>query len=159
MESIRRLRKITAVGATLALLLLPTAALAELAKWDQARVTQIAEEFAGAMKELRKELQAAPAVTDPARQRALYVALDDVRIMTNTSTLLANKLKAGEGREETFAAWRRLDLLRRDFEENARKAVIEDAIMEKILTAGELLIRLTPYYASEEERSQEAPTG
>ena len=35
------------------------------------------------------------------------------------------------------------------FEENARKADIEDAIMEKILTAGELLIRLTPYYKSE----------
>jgi hypothetical protein len=154
MESIRRLRGITAVGATLALLLLPTAALAELATWDQARVTQIAEEFAGAMKELRKEMQAAPPITDPSRQRALYVALDDIRIMTNSSTLLANKLKAGEGREETFAQWRRLDMVRRDFEENARKADIEDAIMAKILTAGELLIRLTPYY-----RSEEKPTG
>ena len=151
MESIQRLRRIVAFGAALALLLLPTAALAELAKWDQARVTQIAEDFAGAMKDLRKEMQAAPAITDPARQRAQYVALDDVRIMSNTATLLANKLKAGEGREETFAAWRRLDLLRRDFEENARKAMIEDAIMEKILTAGELLIRLTPYYRADAE--------
>jgi len=151
MESIQRLRRTIALGAALALLLLPTAALAELAKWDQARVTQIAEEFAGAMKDLRKEIQAAPPITDPARQRAQYVALDDVRIMSNTATLLANKLKAGEGREETFAAWRRLDLLRRDFEENARKAMIEDAIMEKILTAGELLIRLTPYYRADAE--------
>ena len=151
MESIQRLRRTIAVGAALALLLLPTAAFAELAKWDQARVTQIAEEFAGAMKDLRKEMQAAPPMTDPTRQRALYVALDDIRIMTNTATLLANKLKAGEGRDETFAAWRRLDLLRRDFEENARKAMIEDAIMDKVLTAGELLIRLTPYYRSEEE--------
>jgi len=145
-----RLHRITAVGLILALLLLPTAALTELAKWDQERVTQIAEEFAGAMKELRKEIQAAPPITNPTRQRALYVALDDIRIMTNTSTLLANKLKAGEGREQTFAAWRRLDLLRRDFEENARKADIGDAIMDKVLTAGELLIRLTPYYRSEE---------
>ena len=154
MESIRRLRGITAVCATLALLLLPAAALAELATWDQERVTQIAEEFAGSMKALRKEMQSAPPVTDPARQRALYVALDDIRIMTNSSTLLANKLKAGEGREETFAQWRRLDMLRRDFEEDARKADIEDAIMDKILTAGELLIRLTPYY-----KGEEAPTG
>lgn len=151
MESIQRLRRTIALGAALALLLLPTAALAELAKWDQARVTQIAEEFEVAMKDLRQEMQAAPPMTDPARQRALYVALDDIRIMTNSATLLANKLKAGEGREETFAAWRRLDLLRRDFEENARKAMIEDAIMQKIFTAGELLIRLTPYYRVEEE--------
>ena len=151
MESIQRLRRTIALGAALALLLLPTAALAELAKWDQARVTQIAEEFEVAMKDLRQEMQAAPPMTDPARQRALYVALDDIRIMTNSATLLANKLKAGEGREETFAAWRRLDLLRRDFEENARKAMIEDAIMEKILTAGELLIRLTPYYRADAE--------
>jgi hypothetical protein len=151
MESIQRLRRTIAVSAALALLLLPSAALAELAKWDQARVTQIAEEFAGAMKDLRKEMQAAPRMTDPARQRALYVAQDDIRIMTNSATLLANKLKAGEGREETFAAWRRLDMLRRDFEENARKAMIEDAIMAKILTAGELLIRLTPYYKAEGE--------
>ena len=151
MESIQRLRRIIAVGAALALLLLPAAALAELAKWDQARVTQIAEEFADAMKDLRKEMQAAPPITDPTRQRALYVALDDIRIMTNSARLLANKLKAGEGREETFAAWRRLDLLRRDFEENSRKAMIEDAIMDKVLTAGELLIRLTPYYRAEGE--------
>jgi hypothetical protein len=151
MESIQRLRRTIAVGAALSFLLLPTAALAELAKWDQARVTQTADEFAAAMKDLRKEMQAAPPMTDPARQRALYVALDDVRIMTNTATLLANKLKAGEGREETYAAWRRLDLLRRDFEESARKAMIEDAIMAKIVTAGGLLIRLTPYYKAEGE--------
>jgi hypothetical protein len=149
MESIQRLRRTIAIGAALALLLLPTAAFAELANWDQARVTQNAEKFADAMKDLRKEMQAAPPMTDPARQRALYVALDDIRIMSNTASLLANKLKAGEGREKTYAAWRRLDLLRRDFEENARKAMIEDAIMEKILTAGELLIRLTPYYRAE----------
>ena len=151
MVSIQRFRGIAAVGAALALLLLPTAALAELATWNQERVTQIAEEFAGAMKDLRRELQAAPPSIDPSRQRARYVALDDIRIMTNTSTLLANKLKAGEGREETFAVWRRLDLLRRDFEENARKSDVQDAVMEQILKAGELLIRLTPYYRSEEE--------
>lgn len=150
MKSIRRVRGITAVAATLVLLLLPTASLSELAKWDQERVTQIAEEFVEAIKNLRKELKEAKAITDPARQRALYVAVDDVRIMTSSATLLANKLKAGEGREETFAVWRRLDMLERDFEENARKALIEDAIMEKILTAGELLIRLTPYYKVEE---------
>jgi len=151
MESIRRVRGITAVAAAVALLLLATAAFSQLATWDQERVTQIAEEFAAAMKNLRAEMQAAPRITDPARQRALSVALDDVRIITNTSTLFANKLKAGEGREETFAQWRRLDMLRRDFEENARKADIEDTIMDEVLTAGELLIRLTPYYKSEKE--------
>jgi hypothetical protein len=151
MEPIQRLRRTIAIGAALALLLLPTAAFAELAEWDQARVTQIAAEFADAMKDLRLEMQAAPPMTDPARQRALYVALDDIRIMSNTASLLANKLKAGEGREETYAAWRRLDLLRRDFEENARKAMIEDAIMDKIMTAGELLMRFTPYYRAEGE--------
>ena len=153
MESIRRLHGIAIFSAALALLLLPGVALAELAKWDQERVTQISEELVIAMKDLRQEMQAAPAITDPTRQRALYVALDDIRIITSSATLLSNKLKAGEGREETFAVWRRLDMLRRDFEENARKAVLEDTIMEKILTAGELLIRLTPYYQSEEKAS------
>ena len=152
MESIRKLRRISALCATLALLILPAAALAELAKWDQERVTQTAEEFASSMKELRKEMQAAPKSTDPARQRALYVALDDIRVMTNSATLLANKLKAGEGREETYAVWWRLEMLRRDFEENARKADIEDAIMEKIVKAGALLVlRINPYYKSEGE--------
>lgn len=151
MESIREFRATAAVSAILALLLVGTAALAELAKWDQARVTQIAEEFAKAMKDLRDEMKAAPSITDPARQRALYVALDDIRIMTNTSTLFANKLKAGEGREDTFAQWRRLDMLRREFEEDARKAEIEDAILARIFKAGELLIRLTPYYRSDAE--------
>ena len=45
-------------------------------------------------------------------------SLEDIRIMTNSSRHLANKLKAGEDREETFAVWRRLDLLRRDFTVN-----------------------------------------
>jgi hypothetical protein len=153
MESILRLRGITALCATLALLLLPTAAFAELAKWDQARVTQIAEELAVALKDLRKEIRATPQITDPARQRARYEALEDVRIMTNSSKHLASQLKAGKGRDETSSTWRRLGLLRREFEENARKSLIPDPIMEKILKAGELLIRLTPYYASEEEAS------
>jgi len=66
---------------------------------------------------------------------------------------IANQLEAGMGRAETAATWRRLTLLRRDIEENSRKSMIPDMIMEKILKAGELLIRLTPYYASEEEAS------
>ena len=98
MGSIQRLRAMMAVGSALVLLLLPTAALGELAKWDQARVTQIAEELAAAMKDLRQEIQAAPAITDPTRQRARYEALEDVRIMTNSSTHLASELKAGKGR-------------------------------------------------------------
>jgi hypothetical protein len=149
MESIRRLRGITAIVAGLAFLLLPSVALGELADWDQARVTQIAEDLAAAMKELRRGVQAAPALTDPARQRARYDALDDIRIMTNSATHLAARLKAGDGREETFSTWRRLDSLRRDVESNARKSMIPDAIMEKVLKAGELLIRLTPYYKAE----------
>jgi len=153
MESIRRLRGMTATAAALALLLLPTVALAELADWDQERVTQIAEEFAGAMKDLRREVQAAPPSMDPTRQRARHEALEDIRIMTNSSRHLANKLKAGEGRDETFAVWRRLDLLRRDVEESARKSDIQDAVLEKVLQAGELLLRLTPYYKSEEAAS------
>jgi hypothetical protein len=159
MESIRRSRGIALFTTALAFSLLSAVAFAELAKWDQARVTQIAEELEPALKDLRQTMKDAPTSLDPSRQRALYVALDDVRIMTNSAALLANKLKAGEGRDETYAVWRRLDLLRRDFEENARKAVLEDAIMDKVLVAGELLIRLTPYYASEEARSAEGAEG
>jgi hypothetical protein len=150
MFSIRRLRGITAAGAALALLLLPTAALGELAEWDQARVTQYAEEYAQAMKDLRREIQATQPSADPLRQRARYEALEDIRIMTNSARHLANKLKAGEGREETIATWRRLDVLKRDIEENARRSDIPDATMKKILSAGELLLRLTPYYKAEE---------
>jgi hypothetical protein len=69
--------------------------------------------------------------------------------MTNSAAHLSGQLKAGKGREETFSTWRRLDLLRRDFEESARKSMIPDAVMEKILKAGELLIRFSPYYREE----------
>lgn len=150
MESFEGLRRISVACVVAALLLFPAVALAELAKWDQARVAQIAEEFAAAMKELRREIRAAPPNTDPTRQRARYEAIEDVRIMTNSSAHLASQLKAGKGREETFPTWRRLDLLRRDFEESARKSMIPDPIMEKILKAGELLIRLTPYFQERE---------
>ena len=151
MESNLRPRGASAVCAAVALLLLPAAGFADLAKWDQARVTQIAEELAAAMKDLRKEIRATPLSEDPTRQRARYEALEDLRIMTNSSKHLAAQLKEGKSRDQTFATWRRLGLLRREIEENARKSLIPDPIMEKILKAGELLIRLTPYYASEEE--------
>jgi len=155
MESIQRLRRITAVGAALALLLLPALAFAELAKWDQARVTEIAEELAPAIKELRQELMATQKSVEAVARRSLYEALEDVRIMVGSATHLASELKAGKGYDETYPIWRRLDMLRRDFEQNARMSELDDTLMEKILNAGELLIRLTPYYSSDQEGSQE----
>lgn len=154
MGSIRITRHLAALAAGLALALAPAAGLAdshemesqEKVKWDQERVTSIAQELAEAMGELRDALREQPASLDPARQRAMYAAREDVRLLANSTRHLAARLEQGSGRLETYPIYKRIGMLRRSAEENGRKALIEDALMSRITRAGELLIRIAPYY-------------
>lgn len=159
-----------ALAAGLALALAPSAALAasheasageaeaepakEEVRWDQERVTDIAQQLAEAMGELKSALQAQPASLDPARQRAVYAAREDVRLLTSSARHLAARLEAGDDRLETYPIYKRIGMLRRSAEENGRKALIENALMARITRAGELLLRIAPYYRDLEPVSE-----
>ncbi|MAE95462.1 MAG: hypothetical protein CL910_12445 [Deltaproteobacteria bacterium] len=116
------------------------------ARWDQARGTQYGKELAVACSELKASLSALPAQVEPGAQRAFYQARDDVRLLDHAAKSLATALEAGEGKEEALPRFKRIQMLRRDAEENGRKALIPDDVFAKITPVGVALIKLAPYF-------------
>jgi hypothetical protein len=147
----------TALAALAGAGLFATQAPAELAQWDQARVTQYAQELSKACDELQRALEAQPTYTTPINQRSYYQASDDIRVMANSARHLASALKKGEDREKTYPAFRRIRSLQRSAQEEGRKALIPDNIMSKATPVGGAIIKLAPYY--EEQKPSEGPAG
>ena len=128
----------------------PSIARAELAKWDQARVTAIATELAEAVAKASLEVDKQKGSrVDIGQERAYYEFREDMRLARNTSRHLARELQGGQGREETYPTFKRLKTLRNDAAENARRADMPEATLATITAAGELLNRIRPYYEEE----------
>ena len=131
--------------------LAPLGASAE-ATWNQERVTKIAQNLAEAATKLKNSLNKENLATVPiASERIRYEMEEDVRLLANTARHLARALEGGKTREATAPIVKRLGLLRRDAEENGRKAQITDSVMEEIFAVGSLLIQLAPYYNESEQ--------
>lgn len=122
---------------------------AESESWDQQKVTAIAQELADAVKDLKDVVRQNPDQVSGSQRRAQYAAREDLRLLSNTTKHLALELEKGEGREATLPIYRRVQTLRRDAEEDGRKAMIQAPTMERISIAKEILARLAPYYAEE----------
>lgn len=131
------------------------AASAELAKWDQQRVTKYAEELEQATGELRRALEKLPIQQAVTQERAFYQVRDTMRMLDRASNGLAEALKKGEGMEETLPRFKRILLLRDDAIEQGRRADIPNDVMDKVTPAGTALLKLRPYY--EEEPAPKAP--
>jgi hypothetical protein len=135
-----------------ALVLAPLAAAAELPKWDQARVTGIAVELSEAVAKAALEVDKQKGGrVEVGKERAFYEFREDMRLAKNTSRHLARELQDGKGREETYPTFKRLKMLRNDAAENARRADVSESSLAVITAAGELLLRLRPYYEEDPE--------
>ena len=121
---------------------------AELAKWDQARVTKYAEELAIATDELREALESV-GIQNETQANALYQVQDTVQMLNTASTGLAEALKSGKGRDETMPRYKRVEILRRDAEEESRRADIPENVFDKVFSVGGALLKLRPYYVAE----------
>jgi hypothetical protein len=138
----------------LALLVLPIAAAAELPKWDQPRVTAIANELSEAVAKAALEVDKQKGGrVEVGKERAFYEFREDMRLAKNTSRHLAKELQSGKGREETYPTFKRLKTLRNDAVENARRADMPESTLAAITAAGELMNRLHPYYEEEPKPS------
>lgn len=127
---------------------------AELAPWDQARVTKYAEELVTATDELRRALDAI-GIQNIANANAMYQVQDTVKLLHTASTGLAAALKNGKGRDETMPRYKRVETLRRDAEVEGRRADIPENVFEKVFSVGSALLKLRPYYV--DEPAKEAP--
>jgi hypothetical protein len=128
----------------------PPASKTEPGGWNQGRVTAIAEKLAAEFAELQIQASQHPPDISFSQQRAQYELEEDIRLLKNTSQHLATQLKAGKNREETRPIFKRMETLRADAEENARKTVVTEHLLDQILEAGGVLLQLQPYYREAE---------
>jgi hypothetical protein len=134
-------------------LVAPAPAAAELAKWDQERVTAIALDLQNATKELRDSFYKVPPPTAGQAGSKSYYELDDtLRSVSGASRRLYKALKDGKGHEQTFPIYRRMMLGVRDARELAQKIGGTEDVLAKAANAGDALRRIRPYY--EEEPAQ-----
>jgi hypothetical protein len=128
---------------------------AELAAWDQARVTKYAEELVTATDELRQALDSV-GIQNIANANEMYQVQDTVKLLHTASTGLAAALKNGKGRDETLPRYKRVEVLRRDAEEEGQRADIPENVFDKVFSVGSALLKLRPYYV--DEPSKDAPS-
>jgi hypothetical protein len=136
-------------AAAAAVWLVAGAANAELAKWDQERVTKYAVELEQATGELRRALEKLPIQQFATQERAFYQVRDTIRMLDRASGGLAEALKKGEGMEATHPRFKRIMLLRNEAAEQGRRADIPNDVMDKVTPAGTALMKLRPYYEEE----------
>ena len=125
-------------------------AAAEPKEWDQETVTTLARDLANAAGDIRRSVRNRPPNDQRNQRRLRQDALDDLRVVENSVNSLANRLEAGEGREETYPTFRRIRRLRARIARNARLTPLTEPTVSKLETARVLLEPLEPYYEAEE---------
>ena len=134
----------------LALALLAASAAAELAPWDQARVTALAAQLVPAASELYDAFYKQPPPPSTPRSRRDYERLKrEIRHIRTQARGLAADLERGEGREQTLAPYQSLMTSVRWARERARSVFTTKDVEERAAALGRILGELAPYYDSE----------
>lgn len=129
-------------------LLVASVAWAELAKWNQERVTKYAEELKASTRALVQALATVNA-TGVVLKDMFYQARETVDLMDHSAEGLAAALKSGEGLDATLPRYTRIQALRKDAEQQAKRAELPEAVLDKVFPVGTALFKLRPYYQDE----------
>jgi len=120
---------------------------AELAPWDQGKVTGIAKQLESAAKDLYDTFYKQPVPTVGSGQARSYQRLKQkIRGIRMQADQLAGDLEKGEGQEATLPAYEDLMQLVRSARDDARKIFTTKDVEEKAAAAREQLNALGPYY-------------
>ena len=122
-----------------------TPARAELATWDQAKVSALAKQLETETRSLEDTFRKQPQATG-AQRRSYYRLKQDVREVRNGATQLAGALDKGATQEETLPIYEDLmqDIRRvRDF---APQLFTTQDVMERAAAVRQVLNQITPYY-------------
>ena len=141
--------RILALAAAVAVGFSTTSVKAEPAKWDQKRVTSIAQQLAVAVGELRESVRKQPEFANSPHAKSRDQALDDLRTLKQVCDNLARDLKGGKGVEETYPIFQRIQTLRRDLDGHGRKADIKLDALNSYAKVADLLRQIGPYYEEE----------
>lgn|SRR5262245_27184521 len=132
-------------AAAAALALAAGTAYAEVAEWDQKRVSAYAEELTVATRELKRALDDV-AIQNFAQQNAMFKVKETVKNLDTAADSFAGAVKDGKGRDDTLARFKRVETLRRDAEVEGRSADIPESVFEKVFDVGSALMKLRPYF-------------
>ena len=130
------------------LLLLPAAiARAELAAWDQAKVTALGKELVQASNALYETFRKQPPASVGSMQSASYHRLKQfVRMLHVVSQEFAGSLEKGEGREQTLTIYDNLMQLARSARDEAARVFVAHDVGDRAGAVRRVLNQLGPYY-------------
>lgn len=122
-------------------------AAAELAKWDQARVTGIAQQLAAACDSFDQTVQKQPGGSMGSGSAGAVVGMqDESRALREQSLALADHLKAGKGYDVTRNAYRSLKEVVDDIAQQAQQSPLDEPTMDSWAKVMDLLRQIEPYY-------------
>jgi len=153
----RTLGSLFALAAAVTVGFSASSAKAQPAKWDQARVTSIAQQLAVAVGELRETVRKQPPLANSPQRKVRFQALDDLRTLKQVCDAFARDLKAGGSREATYPAYQRIQTIQRDLEGHGRRADIKLDTLNSYAKVADLSRRLGPYYEEEAKEVEGAP--
>jgi hypothetical protein len=134
----------------MAALVIGSNASADLAKWDQKKVTATAEQLDQAAAKLRDGLRATPPITlgRPGR-RALFSLREEVRVIASTSRRLHRALADGAEMEETYPTFRRLVRTGRRASRELNRLDLGQDTRGQVEAVADGVRKLRPYYEPE----------
>jgi hypothetical protein len=123
---------------------------ADLAEWDQAKVTAAADGLVKATVVLRDSLRqkVPPTLGQPGR-RALFTFQDEVRALATASARLHRSLADGNGMDETYPIFRRIVRTGRRAQRETRRIGVSETTGNNIDAVADLIRKLRPFYEPE----------
>ncbi len=114
--------------------------------WDQERMTQVAAEFAGQMRELVADPGLEPPQATAMQQRQHHAAVLTVKRVATLADDLAARLQAGQGYEQTRPIFEQIQLLRHDIVAYAGNTWVAPETRTRIQGIQKRLTLLTYFY-------------
>jgi hypothetical protein len=146
--TMRSIQKTGGVLLALAVTLwLPSGSFAELAQWNQERVTVLGAELSEACNALYDTFLKEPEKTIGSGQSRDYYRLRQlVRRIKGEAKHLSSSLAAGEGYDQTLPIYENLMTMVRDAREISKRTFTSNYVLDKAAATADVLRRIAPYY-------------
>ena len=146
MKSALKLSRFSVALAFAACLSIPAGA--DLAQWDQARVTGIAQQLAAACEAWEKAVREQPGGGElgSGDARDFLVMQQRSRFLREQSASLARHLQDGKGHDQTVHSYQALKEGADDTEEAAQRASLAEPTLDAWAKVSDLLRQIAPYY-------------
>ena len=120
---------------------------ADLAKWDQAKVSDLAKQLADATQALNDTFYLQPPPGRGSMQSRAYQELrQKIRMIRLEAGALSASLAKGEGHEETLPSYESLMQMVRDARRDAQQVFSTVDVQQKATAVRVILNQISPYY-------------